>query len=333
MNFKFTTFILGLFFLVFASLSKAQEPFKNFEKEKTYIQTNHVFYKPGEEMYFKIYTVKAENNLPADQSKAVNFELTDPSGTVVKKAKYEITSGYSEGYFYFNSDMKGGIYKLRAFTNWMQNEDGKNAFEKEITLQKIVSPRILMKLEFPKKGYGAGDEVLADFSMRSLSNLPIPFYEGDYTVIHNGEKISEGKLITDKEGKNQLKFRLPAVLKASDALLTIKINFDGFTESISRNIPIVLNKLDVKFMPEGGTFINGIEQNIAYKILDEFEKPVDATLEIFNQNHQKITETSAYNFGMGNFLLTPKKGENYYAKVLKPENISAVYPLPMAKDE
>jgi hypothetical protein len=59
--------------------------------------------------------------------------------------------------------MKGGIYKLRAFTNWMQNEDGKNAFEKEITLQKIVSPRILMKLEFPKKGYGAGDEVLADF--------------------------------------------------------------------------------------------------------------------------------------------------------------------------
>ncbi|BEV03703.1 TonB-dependent receptor plug domain-containing protein [Chryseobacterium gambrini] len=333
MNFKVTTSILGLFFLVFASLLKAQELFKNFEKEKTYIQTNHVFYKPGEEMYFKIYTVKAENNLPADQSKAVNFELTDPSGTVVKKAKYEITNGYSEGYFYFNSDMKGGIYKLRAFTNWMQNEDGQNAFEKEITLQKIVSPRILMKLEFPKKGYGAGDEVLADFSMRSLSNLPIPFYEGDYTIMHNGEKISEGNLITDKEGKNQLKFRLPAVLKSSDALLTIKINFDGFTESISRNIPIVLNKLDIKFMPEGGTFINGIEQNIAYKILDEFEKPVDATLEIFNQNHQKITETSAYNFGMGNFILTPKKGENYYAKVLKPENISAVYPLPMAKDE
>ncbi|MEC3875596.1 TonB-dependent receptor plug domain-containing protein [Chryseobacterium salviniae] len=333
MNFKVTTSILGLFFLAFASLSKAQESFKNFEKEKTYIQTNHVFYKPGEEMYFKIYTVKAENNLPADQSKAVNFELVDPGGSVVKKAKYEIINGYSEGYFYFNSEMKGGIYKLRAFTNWMKNEDGKNAFEKEITLQKIVSPRILMKLEFPKKGYGAGDEVLANFSMRSLSNLPIPFYEGDYTVMHNGEKISEGKLITDKEGKNQLKFRLPAVLKSSDALLTIKINFDGFTESISRNIPIVLNNLDVKFMPEGGTLVNGIEQNIAFKILDAYEKPVDAILEIFNRNHQKVAETAAYNFGMGNFYFTPKRGENYYAKVLRPENISAVYQFPAAKDE
>lgn len=333
MNFRFTSYILGLFFLVFNCNLKAQDQFKNFEKEKTYIQTNHVFYKPGEEMYFKIYTLKAENNFPAEQSKAVNFELVDPSGTVIKKSKYEITNGYSEGYFYFSDEMKGGIYKIRAFTNWMQNEDGKNAFEKEITLQKIVSPRILMKLDFPKKGYGAGDEVVADFSMRSLSNLPIPFYEGDYTVMCNGETISDGKLITDRDGKNQLKFKLPAVLKSSDALLNIKINFDGFTESISRNIPIVLNFLDIKFMPEGGTFINGIEQNIAYKILDEFEKPVDAVLQIFNQNHQKIAETSAYNFGMGSFLFTPKNGEKYYAKVSKPENISTVYPLPDAKDE
>lgn len=319
---------------LFSNLSlKAQNQFKDFEKEKTYIQTNHVFYKPGEEMYFKIYIVKAENNLPADQSKVVNFELIDPSGSVIKKDKYEIKNGYAEGYFYFNDEMKGGIYKIRAFTNWMQNEEGKNAFEKEITLQKIVSPRILMKLDFPKKGYGAGDEVLADFSMRSLSNLPIPFYEANFTVMHNGENISEGKLITDKEGKKQLKFTLPAVLKSSDALLNIKVNFDGFTESISRNIPIVLNNLDVKFMPEGGTFINGIEQNIAFKILDEFEKPVDAGLAIFNQNNQKITEVSAYNFGMGSFLFNPKKGENYYAKVVKPENINQVYQLPMAKNE
>lgn len=333
MDFKITTYIL-FFALLFSNIGlKAQNQFKDFEKEKTYIQTSHVFYKPGEEMYFKIYVVKAENNLPADQSRVVNFELVDPSGSVIKKVKYEIERGYAEGYFYFSDDMKGGIYKIRAFTNWMQNEEGKNAFEKEITLQKVVSPRILMKLEFPKKGYGPGDEVLADFSMRSLSNQVIPFYEADYTVMHNGEIVSEGKLITDKEGKKQLKFNLPGVLKSSDALLNIKVNFDGFTESISRNIPIVLNYLDVKLMPEGGTFINGIEQNIAFKILDEYEKPVDAVLEIFNQNSQKIAEASAYNFGMGSFLFTPKKGEAYYAKVVKPENISQTYQFPEAKDE
>lgn len=326
-------YIFSCIFLFSNFVLKAQSQFTDFEKEKIYVQTNHVFYKPGEEMYFKIYAIQGTNNLPANQSKAVNFELIDPSGSVVKKSKYTITNGHAEGFIYFDDEMKGGIYKIKAYTNWMQNEEGKNAFEKEITLQKIVSPRILMRLDFPKKGYGAGDEVLADFSMRSLTNLPIPFYEADFTVMNNGEKINEGKLITDKEGKYLLKFKLPEVLKSSDALLNIKVNFDGFTESISRNIPIVLNHLDVKFMPEGGTFINGIEQNIAFKIVDEFEKPVDAVLGIYNQDHQKITEVSAYNFGIGSFLFTPRKNETYYAKVLKPENIKSVYQLPLAKND
>lgn len=332
MNFNFTTYLLIIAFLFSNLFLKAQNQFSDFQKEKTYVQTNHVFYKPGEEMYFKIYIVKAENNLPAELSKVVNFELIDPSGSIIKKSKYEIKNGYAEGYFYFSDEMKGGIYRIKAYTNWMQNEEGKNAFEKEITLQKIVSPRILMKLDFPKKGYGAGDEVLVDFSMRSLGNLPIPFYEGSYTVMNNGETIVEGTFITDKEGKNQLKFKLPKILQSSDALLNIKINFDGFTESISRNIPIVLNNLDVKFMPEGGTFINGIEQNIAFKIVDEFEKSVDATLVIYNQNNVKLIDVSAYNFGMGSFSFIPKEGETYYAKVLKPENIVQIYPLPLAKN-
>ncbi|MCX8531246.1 TonB-dependent receptor plug domain-containing protein [Chryseobacterium luquanense] len=332
MNFRFLFNIAFVFTLFSCLFFNGQTKFSDFKKEKTYIQTNHVFYKPGEEMFFKIFIVQAENNLPANQSRTVNVELVDPSGAIVKKNKYAIKNGHAEGAFSFSEDMKGGIYKIRAFTAWMQNEKGKNVFEKEITLQKIVSPRILMKLDFPKKGYGAGDEVLADFSMRSLSNLPIPFYEAFFIVTHEGEKISEGSLITDKEGKHLIKFKLPEVLKSADALLSIKVNYDGFTESISRNIPIVLNNLDLKFMPEGGTFINGIEQNVAFKVLDEFEKPVDAVLEIYNNNHQKLTEVSAYNFGMGSFLFTPKKGETYYAKVLKPQNISKIYQLPVATD-
>ncbi|MFZ4929486.1 TonB-dependent receptor plug domain-containing protein [Chryseobacterium sp. Mn2064] len=333
MNLKFKSYIILLNILLSSVFIHAQQSFQNFEKEKTYIQTNHVFYKPGEGMYFKIYVVKGKDNLPAEDSRVVNLEILEPDGSVFKKQKYEITNGYAQGYFYFSDDMKGGIYKLRAYTNWMQNEEGKNIFEKEITLQKIVSPRILMKLDFPKKGYGPGDEVTADFSMRSLSNLPIPFYEADYTVMHNGETVSTGKLTTDKEGKKVLKFKLPDTLKNADALLNIKVNFDGFTESISRNIPIVLNNLDVKMMPEGGTFINGIEQNIAFKIVDEFQKPVDAVLGIYNQKHEKIQEIQSYNFGMGSFLFTPKQGEHYYAKVIKPENITPIYPLPEAQND
>lgn len=313
--------------------TKAQNLTKDFPKEKTYLQSNHVFYKPGDQMFFKITTVEAETNLPTTLSKVVNFELIGPSGSIIKKEKLEILNGNSEGYIYFDSTMKGGVYKLKAYTNWMQNEEGKNVFEKEITLQKIVSPRILMKLDYPKKGYGAGAEVQADFSMKSLNNLPISFYEAQYTVMHNGEKIEEGKLITDKDGKYQLKFNLPKILTSSDALLTIKVDYDGFTESISRNIPIALNLLNVKLLPEGGTFINGLESNIAFKITDENENPIDGTLVVYNQKNEKIQESSALKFGMGSFLMTPKIGENYYAKVTEAKDNSQIFQLPKAQNE
>ncbi|KAA0128440.1 TonB-dependent receptor plug domain-containing protein [Chryseobacterium sp. SN22] len=332
MNFRFTAY-WGFIFLFLSGFAKAQNPAEDFEKEKTYIQTSHVFYKPGETMDFKIYVVEANDNRPAKHSRVVNFEMTDPGGSVIRKSKHEVNNGHAEGSVYFDEGMKGGIYKIKAYTDWMQNEDGKNAFAKEITLQKIVSPRILMKLDFPKKGYGAGDEVSADFSMRSLSGLPIPFYEGHYTVLHNGKTVSEGKLLTDKEGKSLLKFHLPEVLDSPDALLHITVKFDGFMESISRNIPVVLNNIEVKFMPEGGTFINGIRQNIAFKISDESGNPVDATLGIYNRKHQQLAEVQAYHFGMGSFLFQPERGETYYAKVIKPENISKIYPLPVAGDQ
>jgi hypothetical protein len=43
-----------------------------------------------------------------------------------------------------------------------------------------------MKLDFPEKGYGAGSEVSADFSMRNLSDQPIKFYSGKFTVSVRG---------------------------------------------------------------------------------------------------------------------------------------------------
>lgn len=331
MNFRSAVYQI-LMIIVSFSWTYAQQPSAGFEKEKAYVQTSHVFFKPGETMDFRIYVVNAYDNLPAKLSKVVNFEMADPSGSVITKLKYELRNGHAEGSVYFDADMKGGIYKIKAYTSWMQNEKGKNFFEKEITLQKNVSPRILMKLDFPRKGYGAGDEVLADFSMRSLSNLPIPFYEAGYTVMIDGEKVSGGKFLTDNEGKSLLKFKLPDRLQSTDALLTINVDFDGFKESVSRNIPVVLHRIEVKFMPEGGTFVNGIPQNIAFRISDEFEKPVDASLEIFNRKHEKISEATAYQFGMGNFTLKPEEGDAYYAKIVKPEHISQIYHLPVAEN-
>ncbi|HPH89498.1 MAG TPA: TonB-dependent receptor plug domain-containing protein [Ferruginibacter sp.] len=306
----------------------AQNTSYAYNKEKIYVHTDHVFYKPGDVMYFKIYLVNGDDQTPSAQSSSVFTEIISPSGTIAKKIILKVTDGYAEGSFEFEENTPGGIYKLRAYTSWMQNETGSTFFVKEITLQKYIAPRILMKLDFPQKGYGAGDLVTADFSVRSLADEPLNFYSAEYTVSLEGKVQENGKFTTNNKGKYQLQFRLPKNVLTTDALLNISMQYDGYTENISRSIPIVLNKIDLQFMPEGGTLVNGLQHTIAFKAINEFGKPVDVAGYITDKNGDTVTRYESLKFGMGKFSLQPAEGNFYTAHITRPANISQAYMLP-----
>lgn len=299
-------------------------------KEKIYIQTNHVFYKPGEVVYFKIYLVKANDQTPSFLSNVVYAELINPSGTVAQELSYKVNNGYAEGSFDFNEQATGGIYKIRAYTSWMMNENDNHFFVKEITLQKVLAPRVLLKLDFPEKGYGAGSTVKANFSMRNIANEPISNYTLQYAVSIGGQVISTQTLKTNHEGKAIINFPLPDNLSTTDGLLNVTVNYDAYTEAISRSIPIVLNKIDLQFMPEGGTMVNGLTGYVAFKALNENGKAADVKGHIINSKGNTVAAFESYHFGMGKFLFTPQAGESYKAVVTSPSSITEQFDLPVA---
>jgi len=314
---------------VFFSLTTTAQDYAA-TKEKIYIQTNHVFYKPGEVVYFKLYLVKAQDQTPSYQSNVVYVELISPAGTVAQKLSFKANNGYTEGSFDFTEQAVGGIYKIRAYTSWMMNENDNRFFVKEITLQKVLAPRILLKLDFPEKGYGAGSAVKANFSMRNIANEPIGNYLVRYTVSVGGEVISAQTIKTNTEGKAVINFSLPADLSATDGLLNITVDYDAYTEAISRSIPIVLNKIDLQFMPEGGTLVNGLTGYIAFKALNENGKAADIKGYVINDKGNTIINFESYHFGMGKFLFTPQAGQMYKAVITSPSNITQQFELPVA---
>ena len=311
-------------------VGKAQSLDYTNTKEKVYVQTSHVFFKPGETMFFKIYVVKANTQTPSFMSNVVYTEVISPSGTVVQKLNYGVESGYAEGSFDFSEQAPGGVYKIRAYTTWMRNENENTFFVKEITLLKVIAPRLLMKLDFPEKGYGAGDEVKADFSMRNLNDQPIRNHEATYKVAVDGAVVQTNTFRTDEEGKAQIRFFLPKTITTIDGLLNITIQYDSYTEAISRSIPIVLNKIDLQFMPEGGTLVQGITTQIAFKAINENGKPVDVKGEILDSRGNKAASFESYRFGMGKFMFTPQTDETYTAKIITPANITQAFALPHA---
>lgn len=317
-----------LLLCLFTSRGFAQLQHYNDNKEKIYIHTNHVFFQPGENLFFKIYVISARDQSPSAISRVVYVEVLNPSGNVLKKLKYRVEDGYAEGQYTFGEELNGGIYRLRAYTSWMQNESEQTWFSKEITLQKVIAPRILMKLDFPKKGYGAGDEVAADYSIRNLANQPIKNYEAKYTVSLGGATIQTNTFKTDTAGKAQIKFKLPATLNTNDGILNVTVSYDSYTEAISRSIPITWNKIDLQFMPEGGTLVEGITTNIAFKALNENGKPADIRGIITDSLGTTVASFDSYHNGMGQFSFTPGPGQSYTARITAPAGISQSYKLP-----
>jgi len=329
-HYKKTYTLLMLFLLAFMGKGNAQLAAYNDNKEKIYIQTNHVFFKPGDDLFFKVYLVNAKNQLVSVISSVVYVEIVGPSGSILEKLNIRVEEGYAEGHYAFGPSATGGVYRIRAYTNWMRNEKESTWFTKELTLQKVISPRVLMKLDFPKKGYGPGDEVTAAYSIRDLYGKVIPNYEIKYTVSVGGKSIENAKAKTDAAGRANIIFKLPADLNTSDGMLNITVNYGAYTEAISRSIPITLNKIDLQFMPEGGTFIENIPTNIAFRAVNEFGKPADVKGEVLDNQGNVAATFDSYHDGMGQFAFTPQAGKTYSAKVISPSGIKQPFDLPAA---
>ncbi|WP_158617943.1 TonB-dependent receptor plug domain-containing protein [Chitinophaga lutea] len=299
-------------------------------KEKIYLHTSHVFLKPGDDVFFKLYLVSARDNTPSSVSTIAYVDVIGPSGNVVQQCTYPVQNGYAEGSYSFSPQAAGGVYKLRAYTSWMKNEKDSTFFVKELTLQRVISPRILMKLDFPQKGYGPGADVSADFSARDLSDKPIRHHTVKYTISIAGRELHSGNLQTDAAGKTKIQFRLPADLSVTDGLLNITIQYASYTEAISRSIPITLNKVGLGLMPEGGALVAGLPANVAFRALNEFGKPVDIKGELRDGHGNVVTTLESFHGGMGKFAFTPQAGNRYEVVLNSPAGITQRYELPKA---
>lgn len=300
--------------------------------EKVYVQCDRPMYKPGDDVWMAVWITDGINNKASDISEIVYMELITPKGNVEESHRLLASNGRGTCDFKLDSASVGGTYKIRAYTNWMQNFGEKNYFEKEIQVQKVVLPKLLMKLNFERKAYGSGDTVKADLMFGTLTNQPLSNQNFTYTVNINGTSYLQQSSVTNAEGKSVVKFALPQALTSTDGILNVAISFKGNTESISRSIPIVLNQIDLQFLPEGGDLVSGTMNNCAFKALNEFGKPADVEGTVFNNKHQIVGHFKSFHQGMGAFRFMLNKGERYYALIDKPEGVLQLYPLPQPND-
>lgn len=303
---------------------------KKYPDEKVYIQTDKTYYRQNENLWYKAYLLNSTDNKPSEVSNILYVELKDPKGNIIEKHEHKTENGVCDGNFLFTANMAGGLYTLSGYTKWMTNRGDEFLFRKEITVQKVITPRLLLKLDFEKRAYGPGDEVTGILMVSDLRNNKTTNSSVKSEIKIGGKTVQtiSGKTLG---GESKIRFNLPSDLKTSDGLLQIIVTEKGISESISRAIPIILSKINLSFYPEGGELIENVNGRVAFEGLNEFGKGADVSGVIIDDDDKLITRFESFHLGMGAFEFTPKTGKNYYAKIEKPYGINSRIVLPKPK--
>ncbi len=87
-------------------------------------------------------------------------------------------------------------------------------------------------------------------------------------------------------------------------------------------------KTDLRFLPEGGTFVYGVSQRIAFNAVSSNGSNIKCTGKIFNQKGEPVADFSSGMFSPGLIELTPHDGETYFAVLNGDEYDGMRWPLP-----
>ena len=99
-------------------------------------------------------------------------------------------------------------------------------------------------------------------------------------------------------------------------------------EILPESNKIKQSDIDVQFFPEGGTFISGIRNKVAFKAVNKFGKGVDLVGELLDESGNKVLDFKSHHNGMGSFVFEPQESTGYTARVIFAGNLSKTIKLP-----
>lgn len=89
----------------------------------------------------------------------------------------------------------------------------------------------------------------------------------------------------------------------------------------------------LKFFPEGGELVAGLNNKVAFKANDQWGQPVKVRGYLTNAQGRKMDSIRSQHDGMGYFFLVPEKGQSYSVKWRDEKNVEYTAALPAAKDQ
>lgn len=179
-------FFLFIALLVFASFISIQENYftqlikekvTNYAlvdyPEKVYVHTDKPYYSVGDDIWFSAYLLNGVTHTKSKKSILLYAELINKNDSIIAKEKLFMGDISAAGNFKIPEKIAPGKYLIRAYTNYMRNENPSSFFKKEISVLSFDTIKTVIKsTQKPLK-----EKKLASFKPKLI------FYpEGGYIV-------------------------------------------------------------------------------------------------------------------------------------------------------
>ncbi|HEV3079062.1 MAG TPA: alpha-2-macroglobulin family protein [Gemmataceae bacterium] len=325
----------------------------------THLTTDKPMYRPGETVHFRSLTLERFSLKPADENLHVIYTVTDGKGAEVFRLEgspqlhdgnnqvilgpdKKPVHGVGAGDYQIDPGASGGEYTLTV-------SEASNRFppqQRKFIVNVYRNPLLNKELDFTRKSYGPGAEVVAACKVSRVENKDVPVTNRPVTASiqidgkqygadgKEGSKPFQGQ--TDATGAVNVRFKLPAVMDRGLGTVSVQFTDGANIESLVKPIPIVLKKLDVTFFPEGGDLIAGAANRVYFQVRSMLGKPAELQGRIVDQDGKVVVdkietlhddEKPGVNQGMGLFTFTPEPGKSYELKIDAPIGMEGKYAL------
>lgn len=238
----------------------------NIPFEKIFVHTDKDFYLAGEILWFKLYYADGNMNKPLDLSKVAYLDIVDKDQKSVLQSKVGLNEGSGNGSLYLPVTLNSGVYKLRAYTNWMKNFGAGFYFEKNLTI--VNSLKTLDAPEPPSRNYD------------------IQFFpEGGNLV--EGLQSKVAFRVVDQSGKG-IDFNAVLVANNDDTItrfqpLKFGIGHFNFTPVAGNSYKVIINFIDTvvtRTLPQA--YPKGYVMNVTNTSASQLKVSVSTNIQTYN---------------------------------------------------
>lgn len=273
----------------------------NFPQEKLHITTDKSRYMAGDTIWLRAFVVNAATHEPVDASKYCYVELLNPFDSIEMRIKIKERNGVMQGYLALSPQLAEGNYTLAAYTMFMQSLDEGYFFKKRIEVMSAHSTRSSIVCDVERDPKNPGRVRVTAHYLDLHTRAEKEFRQMKY--ITADQRAHQRDL-----GKSPVTFSLNEKETRGGMVL---VQFDSFSKYVP--LPPNENQAEVRFFPEGGYLVPGVQNHVSVKALHGNGSEARATGHVLDGSGKEVASFITGHAGIGDFYFEPQAGMAYKA--------------------